>query len=195
MPVPPELIVIPPERWFPLATPRLILREFAEDDFDAIRAYAEDPQVVRYMDWGPNTPAMTRQFLDERLAAQRVWPRLAVDLAIEVAVEGRMIGAARLTVGDAANRVGDIGYTLHRAYWGRGLASEAAAALARIGFETLGLHRLWASCDARNLGSQRVLEKLGLRREGELRGNIWARDGWRDTLIYAALAEEWAARA
>lgn len=53
------------------------------------------------------------------------------------------------------------------------------------------LHRVWATCDARNRGSWRVMEKLGMRREGLLKASNLRRDGWRDTLLYAVLAEEW----
>jgi [ribosomal protein S5]-alanine N-acetyltransferase len=194
MTTPPEPLEPPQTRWFPLVTPRLTLREFGDQDLDDIHAYGCDPEVVRYMDWGPNTPELTRKFLDDRLAEQRVWPRLAVNLALESAAEARVIGAVRLEVSDPANRAAEIGYTLHRAWWGLGLASEAAQALARVGFGVLGLHRLWATCDARNTGSQRVLEKLGMRSEGELRRNAWMRDRWRDTRVYAVLAEEWAGR-
>ena len=61
--------------WLPLQTQRLILREFQGDDFDAIHAYGSDPEVARYMVWGPNTPQETRVFLDRALDAQAVWPR------------------------------------------------------------------------------------------------------------------------
>lgn len=194
MTTPPQPLRPPTERWFPLTTPRLILRAFRAGDEADIHAYAIDPEVVRYMEWGPNTPQMTAKFLADRLAEDETWPRLAVSLAVELKDEARVIGAVRLEVDDPAARSAELGYSLARPYWRRGLASEAARALARAGFEILGLHRLWATCDARNLGSRGVLEKLGLRREGELRRNKWVRDGWRDTLVYALLAEEWAAR-
>lgn len=56
--------------WFPIRTERLLLREFREADFDAAHVYASDPEVVRYMDWAPNTLDDTRAFLDRMLAAQ-----------------------------------------------------------------------------------------------------------------------------
>jgi len=67
-------------------------------------------------------------------------------------------------------------------------------ALVRVAFETLKLHRVWATCDVRNRGSFGIMEKLGMRREGTLRKNLLVRDGWRDTHVYALLDEEWAAR-
>jgi len=195
MTTPPEPIQPPDERWFPILTRRLVLREFREQDLDDIHAYGSDPEVVRYMDWGPNTPAITRKFLDESITEQATWPRLKVSLAVELRAEARLIGALHLGISDPANQSGDLGYCLHRDYWRRGVATEAAAALVRAGFETLGLHRLWATCDTRNVGSAGVLEKVGMRREATMRQDRWARDGWRDSYLYALLADEWAARA
>ncbi|WP_398940048.1 GNAT family N-acetyltransferase [Streptomyces sp. IB201691-2A2] len=61
------------------------------------------------------------------------------------------------------------------------------------GFGQLGLHRIFATCDPRNLGSARVLAKLGMTYEGHLRHTAWIRDGWRDSLTFSILEEEWRA--
>ncbi|MFC3079540.1 GNAT family N-acetyltransferase [Phenylobacterium terrae] len=183
---------IPPAPVPPFRTERLILRDFREDDFDDIHAYAVDPDVVRYMDWGPNTPEVTREYLGRALAGQAERPPHAVNVAVELAAEGRVIGSMRLEVKDAANRTADIGYSIHRPYWGQGLVAEGARRLLAIAFEDMKLHRVWATCDARNRGSWRVMEKLGMRREGVLKKANLRRDGWQDTLLYAVLAEEWA---
>jgi RimJ/RimL family protein N-acetyltransferase len=188
-----EPVAAPAERWFPVATERLVLREFTAADLDDIQAYAEDPEVVRYMEWGPNTLKMTREVLERWLNDQRTWPRLAVNLAVELRASARPIGAVRLDVRDPANRSGDMGYSFNRSAWGQGLGSEAAAALVRVAFDVLGLHRLWATCDVRNAGSAGVLERIGMRREGLLRGHLQGRDGWRDSYLYAMLAEDWIA--
>jgi len=176
------------KRWFPIRTKRLILREFRDADFAGIQSYANDVETIRYMDWGPNTPEMTRERLDHLLKAQTVWPRDEVDLAVEVAETGQLIGAVRLTLDGKAGA--DFGYCYGSAFWRNGYGYEAAFALVAAGFDVLELHRMWATCDARNQGSIAVLEKLGMRREGALRSNLKVRDGWRDTYIYALLAEE-----
>lgn len=177
--------------WFPIHTPRLLLREFRDTDFDAVHAYGADPEVVRYMDWGPNTPDDTHAFLGRMFAAQAQWPRPDVNLAVEHLVDGRVIGAIRLAITDAANRTADLGYSYARAYWRQGLGVEAARAMMDAGFKILGLHRIYAHCDARNTGSYRLLEKVGMRREGLLRQNVRLRGAWRDTCHYAILAEDW----
>jgi ribosomal-protein-alanine N-acetyltransferase len=180
-----------PAPWLPLRTERLMLREFRENDFDDLHEYGSDPKVSRFMTWGPNTPKVSREYLDRALADQAVWPREVVNMAVEVAAEEKLIGALRFAVVDAPSLTADFGYTLNRAYWGRGYATEAAGAVIRQAFEVLGVRRVFATCDVRNTGSWTVMEKLGMRREARFRRDVKARSGWRDTYLYAILAGEW----
>lgn len=182
-----------PKPWFPIRTQRLLLREFRADDYDDIHDYASRDDVVRFMDWGPNTPAETREHLDAKLKEQAEWPRGDISLAVVVADEDKLIGSIRL--GLQPHRNAEFGYSLSSAYWRKGYGYEAAHALVSIAFETLDIHRVWATCDVRNRGSFGIMEKLGMRREGTLRQNQPAREGgWRDTHLYAVLAQEWASR-
>lgn len=177
--------------WFPIETPRLLLREFREDDAQDVHAYARQPEVAQFMDWGPNTAEQTAEFLDRKWAEQARWPREEVNLAVEHLADERVIGSVRLAVTDRAHRSGDLGYSFNRDYWRQGYATEAAAALVEVGFGTLGLHRIWAECDVENLGSWGVMQKLGLRREAHLRHGKLIKGQWRDRYIYAVLAEDW----
>ena len=83
----------------------------------------------------------------------------------------------------------------HPEHHGRGYATEATAELLRLGFEELGLHRMYGRLDARNSASARVLEKLGMRHEAQLVENEWVKGEWTDEAIYAMLDREWEARA
>ena len=179
--------------WLPLSTPRLILREFREDDSGAVHAYGADPEVARFMVWGPNTQGETRAFMDRVLEEQTRWPRQSVNTAVEIAESGRLIGSAELRVKDPENLTGEFGYTLAREAWGQGYGPEAASALIRQGFEDLGLHRIVATCDVRNRKSWRVMEKLGMRREALFKKDVRVKRRWRDTYLYAILAAEWRA--
>jgi RimJ/RimL family protein N-acetyltransferase len=185
---------LPPEPWLPLTTQRLILRDVREDDFDDIHEYAIDPMVIRYMFWGPNTPAVTRRVMRQWMKEQQRWPRKGVNVAVEHKADRRMIGAARLEIQDAKTGTCDLGYSFNRNYWGRGLATEAARALLDVAFGRLGMRRAYATCDVRNVGSWTVMQKLGMRREATFRQDAKAHDGWRDTYLYAILADEWRAR-
>jgi len=181
----------PTEPWFPIRTERLLLRDFRRADFDDVHAYAADPEVSRYMPWGPNTPGQTREFLDRALIEQAVWLRLDFGLAIELTATGRVIGSISLDLRDGPNRTAEIGYCLHPASWRQGLITEAARALIDAAFRTLRLHRVLATCDVRNTASFGVMEKLGMRREGCFRRDRQIKDAWRDTFSYAVLAEDW----
>lgn len=178
--------------WFPLRTERLILRPFRKGDLADLHDLASDPVVVRFMDWGPNTPDETSSRLAMQLEEQTTWPRSEVNLAVEHLEDARLIGTIRLSVQPHQNA--DFGYVLARPFWGLGLGCEAARAIVDVAFDDLGLHRLWATCDARNQASVRLLKKLGLRLEGTLLKNQLVRDGWRDTCVFAILREEWKRR-
>lgn len=175
--------------WFPIRTRRLRLREFRAEDLADVHAYASDPQTVRFMDWGPNTPQVSRERLDLLLSAQAVWPRPEVNLAVELVDQERVIGSIRLSLDGAGGA--DFGYAYGSPYWRHGYGHEAALALLSAGFDVVRLHRIWATCDTRNAGSLALLEKLGLRREGTFRKDRRVRDGWRNTHLYALLDEEW----
>lgn len=181
------------DRWFPIETERLLLREFRAEDEPDIHAYASDPEVVRLMIWGPNSPEMTKTYLAGELKAQEQWPRPDVGLAIELKSARCVIGSINLRMKDEKNRTADIGYVLARAYWGQGYMVEAARAVLDAAFRELGLHRVWATCDPRNRASYRVMEKLGMRREAHFRKDVMEKGEWRDSYLYAILAEEWPA--
>jgi RimJ/RimL family protein N-acetyltransferase len=94
---------------------------------------------------------------------------------------------------DRVNRTGDLGYGLARDAWGKGLATEAARAVVDYGFSALGLAKVWARTDPRNAASVRVLEKLGMRREGLLRSHVIRWGERADRAYYGLLREEWEA--
>ena len=182
-----------PKPWFPIRTERLLLRPFVQDDFDDVHAYATDDEVVRYMDWGPNTLEETQAALDRWFAVQSQWPRADVNLAIQHIADNKVIGSIRLCITNPVTRTGDLGYSLASAYWRQGLGTEAAGAILRAGFDKLDLRRIWAECDTRNVGSWGIMQKLDMRREAHFRQDKPARDGWRDSYLYAILADEfWA---
>ena len=108
-------------------------------------------------------------------------------------VNPRMIGRCGLKITDPESREGALWYVLHPALWGRGYITEAARALLAFGFTELDLHRVFVDCDPENIGSARVAEKLGMRREAHFVENAWLKGEWRDSLIYALLDREWRA--
>jgi [ribosomal protein S5]-alanine N-acetyltransferase len=172
-----------------LVTSRLLLREFSGSDHEQVHVYAADPEVSRFMLWGPNRPEETVAFLAGVRAEASAEPRTNYTLAVVVRASGELVGTVHLGETSAEHRRGELGYVLAQAHWGRGYATEAATVVLRFGFTTLNFHKIIATCDPDNVASARVLEKIGMHREGHLRRHVLIRGEWRDRLLFAALAE------
>ncbi len=153
----------------PIETERLLLRDIAEIDRNAIHEYASNPEVARFMDWGPNTKHETEEFIKRSISSQNEKPRRNFTLAIVLRDTGKLIGSCGIHVSNPENREGWLGYCLNQNFWKKGYATETARALIKFGFEKLHLHRLFATCDPENSASAHVLEKAGMEREGHLR--------------------------
>lgn len=178
-----------------IVTDHLILREFQESDFEAILAYQSDPRYLRYYEraWIENRAENTRNLLQRFLDSQQEQPRTKFQLAVTLREDGRLIGNVGVRKESAEATQGDVGCELAPDYWNLGYATEATRAMLSFGFEQLGLHRLWASTIADNRGAWRVLEKLGMTREGELRETTLLADGWANSVVYGMLEQEWRA--
>jgi len=177
-----------------VTTQRLVLREFREEDRPSVHAYSSDPEVVKHLLWGPNTEEETQGFIAGAMKARDETPRRRYDFAVTLKETGELVGGARLVIASAENREAWIGYCFHPGAWGKGFATEVSQALLALGFDRLDLHRIVGTCDPRNLGSARVLEKIGMTREGCLRQHKRARGRWRDSLVCAILDHEWQTR-
>ena len=177
-----------------LETERRRLREFVEKDWGAVLAYQSNPLYLRYYPWSQRTEADARDFVAMFLEWQQEEPRTRVQLAAVLRDEGRLIGNCGIRVDDAEWRQANIGFEFDSRFWNRGLATEAAGAMLDWGFRQFGLHRVWSWCVADNVGSARVLEKIGMRLEGRLRDKEFIKGSWRDQLLYAILEEEWRER-
>jgi RimJ/RimL family protein N-acetyltransferase len=174
-----------------LETERLVLREIGLEDADAIHAYAANPEVVRYMAWGPNTFEQTRRFCAERVANRKDPSRTSYELAINVKPGTKTVGAIGLRIKSIENREAELGYVLHPVYWNKGYVTEAARRMLEFGFEHLKMHRIFAIAAPENAASLRVLARLGMSIEGTLRQNVRVKHGYRDSVLQAALSDEW----
>ncbi|MEO4052697.1 GNAT family protein [Solibacillus sp. CAU 1738] len=168
---------------------RVILREMIENDWIDVHAYASQPIVCQYQPWGPNSEKESQEFVKQVIVESKQDPRSRF---VFVIIEKEMlIGAGEINIRDFTNREGEIGYIVNPTHWGKGYATEVAKLLIEFGFGTLNLHRIFATCDARNIGSSKVLEKIGMTKEGRIREDMLLRDGWRDSLLYSILEHEW----
>jgi RimJ/RimL family protein N-acetyltransferase len=174
-----------------LETERLLIREFVTGDWQDVHEYAADPEVVTFLHWGPNTTyEETKSFVEGALEAQKECPRNLYDLAIVLQSQNKLIGGAGLRIIFEDVAQAELGYCFNKKFWGNGYAFEACKALIQYGFTNLGLHRIYATCDALNEGSAKVLARLGMRKEGHFLKDKKIKGRFRDTLLFAILAEE-----
>jgi [ribosomal protein S5]-alanine N-acetyltransferase len=169
----------------PLETDRLRIRRLVPGDTEDVAAYLADPEVTTYLPEGRLTTEQTLAFVTENVGDE--WRALALLRRGNDRLIGHMLFHPWF-----APRTFEVGWVLDRRFHGNGYASEAAAALLGYGFKDLGLHRIIATCQPENVASYRVMEKIGMRREGWFRKCIHRGDNtWWDELFYALLAEEW----
>jgi ribosomal-protein-alanine N-acetyltransferase len=173
-----------------LINEKVKLREFEFQDWSAIqKEYAADPQVTEFMPWGPNNEQATKDFLRTTIDEGKEKPRSNFQFAI--IVSDRLIGGCGLRIVHHQFKTAEIGYTLGRSHWGKGYAVAAVQLLFHIAFKDLSLHRVCATCDALNLRSERVMQKVGMRKEGHFLKDRFIKDRWRDTCMYSILENEW----
>jgi RimJ/RimL family protein N-acetyltransferase len=174
-----------------IETTRLILRPFKETDWEGVHVYGSDPKVCEFMEWGPNSPGESKDFVRRSIRLAKQYPRSGYEYAMEDKTDGRLIGSIGLYIHEPRRQQALMGYTLARDCWGRGFATDASKAMLNYGFQELKLHRISAMCDVRNIASFRVMEKSGMRREGLFLQEKFVKGHWRDTLLYSILAYEW----
>jgi ribosomal-protein-alanine N-acetyltransferase len=175
-----------------LQSERVRVREVTLDDADAAFEWGSDRDWFRYLPYEPvSTIEEERAWILGFVEAARTRPRLDYQLAIEPVEGGPIIGMVHLRVTSLHHRSGELGFGVGRRSWGAGIALEAARLVLRFGFEELRLHRITAGHHPDNAQSRRVIEKLGMTREGRLRENLIAHGQWRDSIVYSMLEGEW----
>lgn len=180
-----------PDTSLSITTPRLVVRRLGPADLHDILDFLSHPSVARATPEIEATEAGVKRYIDLQNAYQPFEQDKCFDLAIERKADGKVIGL--LTLVRREHRQGAIGYALAIEHRGHGYATEAAQALVDYGFGPLALHRIYAETDSGNPASWRVMERLGMRREGCLREAVLEDGQWLDHLIYGLLAAEWLA--
>ncbi len=165
----------------------LNIRPLEERDVKAIHAYGSDPEVTRFLTFGPNTWDDTISFVERVITGWNTDPLTNREYVIELC--GEVIGGCG--VHSAPYDSAEIGYILRKDMWGRGIATEAAAFLIDTAFSEMNVHRVIAYCEVENVGSYRVMENNGMRREGLLRSFLKKGDVYYDAYLYAILESEY----
>jgi aminoglycoside 6'-N-acetyltransferase len=179
----------------PFETARLILRPFQQQDLESFIAYRSDPLVARYQGWDAPYPrekaiAFIEEMKNKQPGRRGDWYQIMVTLKPGQDVIGDV--AFHILAEDVLQA--EIAFTLARSFWGQGYAVEASSCLLDYLFGELHLHRVRALCDMDNLASAHVLERLGMRREGNFLENVWFKGNWGSEFLYAILDREWQIR-
>ena len=176
-------------------TKRLILRKYTEDDFAAVHSYGSNPENLTYMLFGPNTEEDTWNYIRTAIKDANETPITKYRYAVVLKETGSLIGGC-----DIHYRKDDeveIGWIVHQDHWNKGYGTEMGKELLRQCFDELNIRRAVAYCDAENIGSYRVMEKLGMRREGHhfdvrpANKNSATGRPYSDSLCYAILNSDW----
>ena len=176
-----------------LTTDRLVLRAFEPADADAVTSLAGAREIAATTIRIPHPypPGLAAEWIATHRA--RFAAGHGLPFAVTLSEDGRLVGAIGLEV-DPGHGHAELGYWIGVPFWNRGYATEAARVALEWGFETLALHRVHAHHFASNPASGRVLEKIGMQREGVLRQHVLKWETYEDAVMYGILRAEWESR-
>ena len=176
-----------------LDTPRLRLRKLTMQDATDIFRYSRDTQVARHVLWDAHrTIGDSRAYL--RYMLRRYRQREAASWGIEYRATGQIIGTIGFMWIQTDNSAAEVGYSLSRDYWNRGLMTEALQAVIDYGFGRLNLNRIEAQHETTNPASGAVMLKCGMLKEGTLRQRLYNKGRYVDVDLYAILRRDYMSR-
>jgi len=173
-----------------LTTERLVLRRFRAADAPALAAYRSDEDTARYQSWEPPFTLERAEDFVVHMAGRDPEAPGWFQWAVELKSQRTLIGDVGVGLHDNLMQA-DLGFTFAPQQRGQGYATEAVRAVLERLFTLQGVRRVSAECDARNLASARLLERVGFTREGRRRSHTWLKGEWTDDLLFGLLSEDW----
>jgi ribosomal-protein-alanine N-acetyltransferase len=171
-----------------LFSERLKLRLIQISDLDSIHALHSLLETDKYNTLGiPDNIEVTEKIIALQILEHQQEEILNYTFAVEEINTGAFIGLFGLRLWPKKNRRAEVWYKLHSDYWKKGYAAEALNRVLDFGFNDLELHRIQAGCAVENIGSIKVLERVGMIREGRGRQLLLLKSGWSDNFEYAIL--------
>jgi RimJ/RimL family protein N-acetyltransferase len=176
-----------------LESSRLILRPLTPADVDDLLEYQSDPDVIRFIPW----PVRDREMVAEAITKLLEFigtgeTGLNQTYAMELKSSGKVIGQVNYMFKDGHDFQREIGYVINPAFGGQGYVHEALVAMVTHVFDRGDIQRVYAKIDARNTASEKVAQRLGMRKEAHHIQDDFFKGEWTDSLIYAVLKSEWA---
>lgn len=170
----------------------LTLRPLRLTDTARIHEWTSQPEPCRFQAWGPNSEAETHAFVSGAVEAWQERPQHRWIWSV-VDSDGLVDGIGEVKQHNQGRA--EISYAVHLDYWGQGVGTAIGHLLTGWIFEQLStVERVEATCDPRNIGSEKVLRRVGMTYEGTLRHVIEIHDGWRDSKVFSILRQEWSSR-
>ncbi len=173
-----------------LKTKRLNIRELELKDIDNVHQLHSLPETDEFNTLGiPKTIQVTKTILSEWLDEQNQNPRNSYVFGIELEEVRKFIGLIAINLGKKNYRTAEVWFKVHKDFWRNGYTTDALTKMLDFGFNQLQLHRIEAGCAIDNIASSKVLEKVGMTREGLKRKKLPIRGEWKDNYFYAILEE------
>lgn len=167
---------------------RIRLRLIESSDLHAIHALHSLPETDAFNALGiPENLEVTQSIITPWIQEHSASIIKNYTFAIEKKSNAEFMGLFGFKLGNEKYRRGEVWYKIHSEFWKRGYATESLNAILNFGFNTLQLHRIEAGCAVGNTASIRVLEKVGMIREGQKREVLPLKSGWSDNFEYAIL--------
>lgn len=171
---------------------RLSLRELSPDDVDAVLAIYGSAEATRHLSFEPRSRDDVGQIVARSVESAAVAPRTEYALAVIEQKRDELIGFGRLAADPHQPAAATIGFALRPDNWRMGYGVEALELLLGLGFEDLGLHRVWGARSPLNEASAKTMRRAGMVEEGCIRAHIKKGGEWRDSVVHAILDSEWA---
>jgi RimJ/RimL family protein N-acetyltransferase len=163
------------------------LRELTESDAIPLHKVYGNAEATRHLSFEPRTVEQVEGIIRAAMDSATAEPRTEYMLAI-AGKDDELIGSARLAAGEYQSA--QIGFALRPDHWGQGKGLETVRLLQHLGFTELGLHRIWGARSPLNIASARTMHAAGMIEEGTIRGHLYTRGAWRDSVVHSILREE-----
>jgi RimJ/RimL family protein N-acetyltransferase len=165
----------------------VMLRELTEMDAAALHKVYGSDEATRHLSFEPRSIGQIEGIIEAAIKSAAAEPRTEYMLAV-ARTDRTLIGAARLATGEYESAT--IGFALRPDQWGQGRGLETVRLLQCLGFTRLGLHRIWGARSPLNEASARTMSAAGMAEEGTIRGHLYTRGAWRDSVVHSILREE-----
>lgn len=167
---------------------RVAIREFRNDDVDAVHAVIGDGRVTRTLSFDPRTREQAESMIVNAMASGNQRPRSEYYLAITLLDSSALVGFVRLALGGV--QAAKLGFAVNALHWRSGYATDAATLMIKFGFDQLRLHRITAAVGPENTASHAMVRRLDFTQEGTLRDHVFTNGAWRHSVLYSILSHE-----